>query len=94
VLEASDPVVVSLGKYPDMGSKPVLVPTSDMPEPTITINVRRRIIEVFIQLWKPRVFRIPSRFWRLPLDDFWPQAWISLISSPGNIWVSGSKVRG
>jgi hypothetical protein len=48
MLAASDPVIGGLAKESDMGSKPILEPTSDVPEPAIVIYVRRRIIELLI----------------------------------------------
>jgi hypothetical protein len=45
---ATDPVIVGLAKNSDVGSKPILEPTPDVPEPAIVIYVRRRIIERLI----------------------------------------------
>jgi hypothetical protein len=48
MLAASDPVIGGLAKESDMGSKPILEPTSDVPEPAIVIYVRRGILERLI----------------------------------------------
>ena len=61
MLAATDPVIGGLAKESDMGSKPILEPTSDVPEPAIVLYVRRRIIERLIQLWKASVYRGSAR---------------------------------
>jgi hypothetical protein len=48
MLAAGHPVIVGLAKDSDVGSKPILEPTPDVPEPAIVIYVRRRIIELLI----------------------------------------------
>ena len=61
MLAAAEPVISGLAKDSDMGSKPILEPTPDVPEPAIVIDVRRGIIELLIQLWKARVYGLSSR---------------------------------
>ena len=61
MLAATDPVIGGLAKESDMGSKPILEPTSDVPEPAIVLYVRRGIIERLIYLWKARVYRGSAR---------------------------------
>ena len=61
MLAATEPVIGGLAKDSDMGSKPILKPTPDVPEPAIVIDVRRGIIELLIQLWKARVYGASSR---------------------------------
>jgi hypothetical protein len=61
MLAATDPVVVSLAKNADMGRKPVFESTSEVREAAIIIYVRRHVIELLIQLRKPRMYRISSR---------------------------------
>jgi hypothetical protein len=47
-----DPVIASLAKDSDMGCKPILESTADVPEPAIVRHVRRCIVEPLIHLWK------------------------------------------
>ena len=61
MIPTRDPVVASLAKESDMGSKPILGSAADIREPAIVIDVRRRIIEPLIYLWKGRVYRFSSR---------------------------------
>jgi len=61
MLTAADPVVVGLAKDSDMGSKPILESTADVPESAIVIYVRRKIIEPLIKPCKARVDRVSSR---------------------------------
>ena len=61
MLAATEPVIGGLAKDSDMGSKPILEPTPDVPEPAIVIDVQRGIIELPIQLWKGRVYGLSSR---------------------------------
>jgi len=44
-----------------MGTKAILEAFPDVPEPAIVIYIRRRIIELPIQLRKARVYRVSSR---------------------------------
>src|SRR5277367_5590022 len=61
MLTATDPVIAGLAKHSDMGSKPILESTADVPEPAIVRYVRRGIIEPPIYPWKGRVYRVSSR---------------------------------
>ena len=61
MLAATEPVIGGLAKHSDMGSKPILEPTPDVPEPAIVIDVRRGTIEFLIQLWKARVYGFSAR---------------------------------
>ena len=61
MIPAADPIIVSLTEDSDMGSKPILDSTTDVPEPAIIGYVRRGIIEPFIHSCETRVYRVISR---------------------------------
>src|SRR5215475_5982030 len=60
MLTTTDPVIAGLTKDADMGSKPLLESTADVPEHAIARYVRRCIIESLIYRWKGRVDRVIS----------------------------------
>ena len=60
MLTATDPVIAGLAKDADMGSKPILESTADVPEHAIARYIRRCIIESLIYRWKGRVDRVIS----------------------------------
>jgi hypothetical protein len=61
MIPTRDPVIASLAKESDMGSKPILEPSADVREASIVRNVGRCIIEPVIYPWKARVDGASSR---------------------------------
>ena len=61
MISTPDPVIAGLAKESDMGSKPILESTADVPEPPIVRYVPRCIIESVIYRWKGRVYGASSR---------------------------------
>jgi hypothetical protein len=60
MLTATDPVIAGLAKDSNMGSKPILDSTADVPEKTIARYVRRCVIESLIYGWELCVYRVIS----------------------------------
>jgi hypothetical protein len=46
MLAATDPIIGCLAKDSDMGSKPILEPTPEVPEAAIVFDIRRDTIEL------------------------------------------------
>ena len=61
MIPAAEPIVVGLTEDSNMGCKPILDSTTDVPEPAIIGYVRRGIIEPFIHSCETRVYRVISR---------------------------------
>jgi hypothetical protein len=61
MIPTPNPVIAGLAKESDMGSKPILESTADVPEPSIVRFVRRCMIESVIYRCKGRVYGVSSR---------------------------------
>src|ERR1700757_1943783 len=61
MLTATDPVIAGLAKDSDMGGKPILQSTADIPKKAIALHVRRCIVESPIYRCIGRVDRVVSR---------------------------------